>query len=166
MAKLNKLLTDWTTTRAGYITNLNSRLTSTRASRLDNIGTAGDTGGSATAGTIMAKLNALLGSGGSGTKIKSIQHGYVEKASRSSTAAPNDEFDANKNRKIKISTVNINKSVLLSFNEITTVYNLKSAFPLNRVPILYNTYLLQPYYALQSGYCHYSGFSYYIIEFY
>lgn len=89
-----------------------------------------------------------------------------EQASRSSTAAPNDEFDANKNRKIKISTVNINKSVLLSFNEITTVYNLKSAFPLNRVPILYNTYLLQPYYALQSGYCHYSGFSYYIIEFY
>ena len=79
MAKLNKLLTDWTTTRAGYITNLNSRLTSTRASRLDNIGTAGDTGGSATAGTIMAKLNALLGSGGSGTKIKSIQHGYVER---------------------------------------------------------------------------------------
>lgn len=88
-----------------------------------------------------------------------------EKASHSSTAAPNDEFDANKNRKIKISTVNINKSVLLSFNEITTVYNLNSFYPLNRVPILYNTYLLQPYYALTSSSYRYSGFSYYVIEF-
>ena len=70
MAKLNKLLTDWTTTRAGYIdtirtytSNLNTRLTSTRAGYLDklaNFGATGDTGGSATAGTMMAKLNAIL----------------------------------------------------------------------------------------------------------
>jgi len=63
MAKLNKLLTDWTTTRAGYITNLNSRLTSTRAGYLDklaNFGATTDTGGTATAGTAMAKLNKLL----------------------------------------------------------------------------------------------------------
>ena len=65
MAKLNKLLTDWTTTRAGYITNLNSRLTSTRAGYLDklaNFGATTDTGGTATAGTLMAKVNKLLGS--------------------------------------------------------------------------------------------------------
>lgn len=165
MAKLNKLLTDWTTTRAGYITNLNSRLTSTRASRLDNIGTTGDTGGSTTTGTIMAKLNALLGSGGNGTKIKSIQHGYVEKTARSSTAAPNDEFDANKNRKIKISRVNVNKSVLLSFSEILVPGSLSAGYDLNSVPILYSTYLLQRYNALLTDYYRYSGFSYYVIEF-
>ena len=65
MAKLNKLLTDWTTTRAGYITNLNSRLTSTRAGYLDklaNFGATGDTGGTATSGTLMAKVNKILGS--------------------------------------------------------------------------------------------------------
>ena len=65
MAKLNKLLTDWTTARAGKIdtintnaTNLNTRLTSTRAGYLDklaNFGATGDTGGTATAGTAMAK---------------------------------------------------------------------------------------------------------------
>lgn len=161
MAKINKLLTDWTTTRAGYITNLNSRLTSTRASRLDNIGTAGDTGGSATAGTIMAKLNALLGSGGSGTKIKSIQHGYVEK-----TYSFNVEVDENKARKIKINTINSSKAILLSFSEIRTPSRLGTVYELNKVPILYNTYLLQPYYQMSGSTGNYSSFSYYIIEFY
>lgn len=49
MAKLNKLLTDWTSTRAGYI------------DKLANFGTTGETGGSTTSGTMMAKLNKLLG---------------------------------------------------------------------------------------------------------
>ena len=113
MAKINKLLTDWTTTRAGYITNLNSRLTSTRASRLDNIGTAGDTGGSATAGTIMAKLNALLGSGGSGTKIKSIQHGKATLQGATSSTAT---------RTIAINQVIAAKSILITDTGFTTFY--------------------------------------------
>ena len=89
----------------------------------------------------------------------------MKKASRSSTAAPNDEFDANKNRKIKISTVNVNKSVLLSFSEILVPGSLPTGYDLNSVPILYSTYLLQRYTALPTGYYRYSGFSYYVIEF-
>lgn len=66
MAKLNKLLTDWTAARAGYIDAINTntaRLTSTRAGYIDklvNFGTTSDTGGTSTAGTVMAKLNKLL----------------------------------------------------------------------------------------------------------
>lgn len=66
MAKLNKLLTDWTAARAGYIDAINTntaRLTSTRAGYIDklvNFGTTSDTGGTSTAGTAMAKLNKLL----------------------------------------------------------------------------------------------------------
>ena len=48
MAKLNKLLTDLTTTRAGYI------------DKLSNFGATGDTGGTSTAGTLTAKVNKLL----------------------------------------------------------------------------------------------------------
>lgn len=44
------------------------------------IGTAVDTGGTATAGSTMAKLNALLSNGGGG--IKSIQYGVVETDTR------------------------------------------------------------------------------------
>ena len=89
MAKLNKLLTDWTNARAGKIdtintnvSNLNTRLTSTRAGYLDklsNFGATGDTGGTATAGTAMAKLNALLSKVSGGVGIKSVQRGsFVE----------------------------------------------------------------------------------------
>ena len=63
MAKLNKLLTDWTSTKSSYLTYLNSRLTATRAGYLDklaNFGAVNDTGGTSTAGTMMAKLNKLL----------------------------------------------------------------------------------------------------------
>lgn len=59
MGKLNKLLTDllahvkiWNSTRAGYIDTIK---TST-----DKMGTKGDTGGSATEGTVFGKLNALI----------------------------------------------------------------------------------------------------------
>jgi len=172
MAKLNKLLTDWTNSRATKIdtintnvSNLNTRLTSTRASRLDNIGTTSDTDGSATAGTLMAKVNALLGLGGSsGLKVKSIQHGYADKLTTSTPTG--NGFDTNKNRKVNISTVNSSKAILLIFNEITSPYSLSSSYPLNKVPILYSTYLLQPYYAITTSNYRYSGFSYYVIEFY
>ena len=66
MAKLNKLLTDWTNVRAGKIDTINTnaaKLTDTRVGYIDklaNFGTITDTGGTATAGTIMAKLNKLL----------------------------------------------------------------------------------------------------------
>jgi hypothetical protein len=48
MAKLN-----------GIFTNA-ARLTSARATKIDNIGATGDTGGSATAGTVMGKLNKAI----------------------------------------------------------------------------------------------------------
>ncbi len=107
MAKLNKLLTDWTTTRAGYITNLNSRLTSTRAGYLDklaNFGTTTDTGGTATAGTLMAKVNALLKAGSSaGLKVKSVQHGFILAGSAKTET-----------RLLAIATVNVAKSILIT----------------------------------------------------
>ena len=66
MAKLNKLLTDWTNVRAGKIDTINTnaaKLTDTRVGYIDklaNFGATTDTGGTATAGTVMAKLNKLL----------------------------------------------------------------------------------------------------------
>ena len=52
---------NWTATRAAKI------------DKLDNLGATGDTGGSATAGTLMAKLNALL------TSWTSTRAGYLDK---------------------------------------------------------------------------------------
>ena len=94
MAKSNKLLTDWTTARAGKIdtihtnaSNLNTRLTSTRGGYLDklaNFGATGDTGGSTTAGTMMAKLNAILQKViTEGVGVKSVQRGTFQETSTS-----------------------------------------------------------------------------------
>ncbi len=90
MAKLNKLLGDWTTTRAGYINTINtntSRLTTTRAGYIDklaNFGATGDTGGSTTAGTMMAKLNAILQKViTEGVGVKSVQRGTFQETSTS-----------------------------------------------------------------------------------
>lgn len=68
--KLNKIIADlashissWTSTRAGYIDIIKSntdRLTSARATIIDNIGATSNTGGTTSAGTVMAKLNALI----------------------------------------------------------------------------------------------------------
>ena len=105
MAKLNQLLMDWTATRAGYLTNLNTRLTATRAGYLDklaNFGATGDTGGSATAGTLMAKLNKLITASSSGLKVKSVQHGFVDKGYATNA------------RYITINSVNTSKSILIS----------------------------------------------------
>ena len=81
--KLNKIIADlashissWTSTRAGYIDTIKSntdRLTSARATKIDNIGATGDTGGSVSAGTVMGKLNALL------TSWTSTRAGYVDR---------------------------------------------------------------------------------------
>lgn len=68
--KLNKIIADlashissWTSTRAGYIDTIKAntdRLTSARATIIDNIGATSNTGGTTSAGTVMAKLNALI----------------------------------------------------------------------------------------------------------
>ncbi len=115
MAKLNKLLGDWTTTRAGYINTINTntaRLTSTRAGYIDklsNFGATGDTGGSATAGTLMGKINKLLSDNASGgLKIKSIQSGYAGYTTQEATS------EAKKYRYIRINEVNLEKSILIS----------------------------------------------------
>ena len=115
MAKLNKLLGDWTTTRAGYINTINTNtacLTSTRAGYIDklsNFGATGDTGGSATAGTLMGKINKLLSDNASGgLKIKSVQNGKV--------ATFNDKYY--KNVDVKINTIVASKSILY-INPIT-----------------------------------------------
>lgn len=53
----------WTNARAAAIDTIHAnaaRLTAARASIIDNIGATNNTGGSTTAGTVMAKLNALL----------------------------------------------------------------------------------------------------------
>lgn len=53
----------WTNARATAIDTINTnaaRLTAARATIIDNIGATNNTGGSATTGTVMAKLNAIL----------------------------------------------------------------------------------------------------------
>lgn len=52
MAKLNKLITDWTTTRAGYIDAIKSKT--------DLIGSSNEARGTVTTGSLMAKLNAAI----------------------------------------------------------------------------------------------------------
>ena len=66
MGKLNKLISDlsthisaWTSTRAGYIDTINTNASAIKT-KTDTIGTTGDTGGSATAGTVFGKLNKLI----------------------------------------------------------------------------------------------------------
>ena len=115
MAKLNKLLGDWTTTRAGYINTINTNtacLTSTRAGYIDklsNFGATGDTGGSATAGTLMGKINKLLSDNASGgLKIKSIQSGNAGYTTQEATS------EVQRYRYIRINEVNLEKSILIS----------------------------------------------------
>lgn len=92
MAKLNKLLTDWTTTRAGRIDTINSA-----------IGTTANTGGTATAGTVMAKLNAIITASSGGLKVKSVQHGFIANTQTTSST-----------RNIPISSVVLAKSILIT----------------------------------------------------
>ena len=85
MGKLNKVISDltthmgrWTATRAGYIDTINTnaaRLTSARATIIDNIGATGNTGGTTSAGTVMAKLNAIL------SKVNSSSYQYYTPSS-------------------------------------------------------------------------------------
>lgn len=129
MAKLNKLLTDWTNARAIKLDNigttgetggtasagtimakLNKLLTdwtNTRAVKIDTInnaiGTTANTGGTATAGTVMAKLNAIITASSGGLKVKSVQHGFI--ASTQTTSST---------RNIPISSVVLAKSILIT----------------------------------------------------
>ncbi len=65
----------------------------------DLIGQTENTGGTVTEGTVMAKLNALIGVSSKGLKIKSVQHGYVNNL---------------KDSEITINFVDISKSILIS----------------------------------------------------
>jgi len=169
MAKLNKLLTDWTTARAGKIdtintntSNLNTRLTSTRAGYLDklaNFGAVGDTGGTATAGTMMAKLNALITANSKGLKVKSVQHGYVEAVEINPATS--------KTRSITINSVNVNKSIM-----IINTYNPQASNDMMYPFAYWTKIILNSSNLVQSGKAYgssdrllYNGFSYWIIEF-
>lgn len=66
---------------------------------LDLIGTTADTGGSATSGTLMAKMNNMLSNAGA---VKSVQRGNATFTSESTT-----------NKTVTISRVNLSKSILI-----------------------------------------------------
>ena len=73
------------------------------------LGTTTDTGGSATEGSVMAKLNAILTSGASsGLKVKSVQSGYAEYTTQEATS------EVQRYRYIRINEVNLEKSILIS----------------------------------------------------
>ena len=125
-AKVNKLLTDWTATRAGYIdtiktyvTNLNTRLTDTRAGYIDklaNFGAVGDTGGTATAGTAMAKLNAIIKKViTDGVGIKSVQRGTFQETGTSQ--------DKEASITINLSTINPSKTFILINGGLSAGYS-------------------------------------------
>ena len=63
---------------------------------LDLIGTTADTGGSATAGTLMAKMNNMLGNAGA---VKSVQRGMVT-------------ITKNPSVSVSINSINIDKAIL------------------------------------------------------
>ena len=65
---------------------------------LDLIGTTADTGGSATAGTLMAKMNKMLSNAGA---VKSVQRGNAAFTGESA------------NKTVTISRVNLSKSILI-----------------------------------------------------
>ena len=81
-AKLNTLLTNWPSTRAGHIDtiNTNAKTAATKATAAATdaaavetlIGATGNTGGTTSAGTVFGKLNALL------TSWTSTRAGYVD----------------------------------------------------------------------------------------
>ncbi len=122
MAKLNKLLTDWTGTRAGYINTINTnaaRLTSTRAGYIDklaNLGATGDTGGSATAGSMMAKLNAILQKViTEGVGVKSVQRGILWEIGTSS--------DEEKSITVKLANINPAKTFIILNGGLSAGYS-------------------------------------------
>lgn len=94
MAKLNKILTDWTNARAGKIDTINNA-----------IGQTNNTGGTASAGTVMAKLNKLLSTVSSGVGIKSVQRGTFEETP--TEPGPSTAI------KISISTINPAKTFII-----------------------------------------------------
>ena len=68
------------------------------------LGKPNDTGGTETAGTVMAKLNALFkASGASSLKVKSVQHGFILTGSAKTET-----------RLLAIATVNVAKSILIT----------------------------------------------------
>ena len=108
-AKLNKLLTDWTTARAGKIDSIDTTVSS-RASQASVDAKASQTSVSTlqtTANAINSNVATLL----SGRTVKSVQRGFVETAvSMYSTS-------------VGISAVDMSKSLILVSGNAATNYN-------------------------------------------
>lgn len=127
------------------------------------LGTTTDTGGSATEGSVMAKLNAILtsGSASGGLKIKSIQHGLVDNfETLTPTTAPET--------KIKINAVNIANSILITDTGSYDYRSSSSAFyAVDCVPYLYDSTTIRRvgWGNTSNGY-RYPNFNWSVIEFY
>ena len=99
MGKINALLSNWTSIRAGHLDNIKTNVdniktntdksgTSHKSGTLSQkmnyiisslLGSTGDTGGSVSAGSVMGKLNAILKSVTSSSgAVKSVQRGVVK----------------------------------------------------------------------------------------
>lgn len=103
-------LNQTTTTQGESITSLQSEVSAINTALdsvaqessvqdiIDSIGATTDSGGSATAGTLMAKMNNMLGNAGA---VKSVQRGNTTFTSAST------------NKTVTISSVNLSKSILI-----------------------------------------------------
>lgn len=135
MGKINNLLSNWTSTRAGYLDNIKTNVdninTNTDKSTTEDksgtlsqkmnyiisslLGSTDDTGGSVSAGSVMGKLNAILKSVTSSSgAVKSVQRGVVKETEVSTN---DSEYSSGGNTgyytDIKISTINPNKAIVL-----------------------------------------------------
>lgn len=122
---------------------------------LNLIGQPADTGGTTLEGTVMAKINRLMSVAGADNawKIKSLQHGEVDKGNTSGADIP---------RYITVNSVNVEKSILWTFVLTNkTVISSGGAYKYdNPTLITHNTIRQYPMY-----YANCNGFYYYLLEF-
>ena len=122
---------------------------------LNLIGQPADTGGTTLEGTVMAKINRLMSVAGADNawKIKSLQHGEVDKGNTSGAGIP---------RYITVNSVNVEKSILWTFVLTNkTVISSGGAYKYdNPTLITHNTIRQYPMY-----YANCNGFYYYLLEF-
>ena len=121
---------------------------------LNLIGQPADTGGTTLEGTVMAKINRLMSVAGADNslQIKSLQHGEVAENTGSVSLAP---------RYITVNSVNVEKSILWSFNLFTPPRGAATVAHWQN-PTLYNHNTIRQ---LPFSAANYSGFYYYLLEF-
>lgn len=85
---------------------------------INSIGATADTGGSSTAGTLMAKMNDMLSNAGA---VKSVQRGTCTMSSNEST------------KTVTISSVNLYKAVLILTGYAPSEYNANSRWAYGRI---------------------------------